>query len=125
MNKKLICILLSGIFLVTMFSMIDNICKAEYLSEKSQIEDIFYGDKIEQESVPFISWHLIIYFGDFYVEGDHVKGHANVMFHFYIPIPIPFIRFNQDVNIDINDSNYDFYKCRHNEYIVTVLYWGF
>ena len=108
-----------------MFSMTNNSCKAEYSSEKSQIEDTFYEDEIEQETVPFISWHLIIYFGDFYIQGDYVIGHANLMFHFYIPIPIPIIRFDQDVNIDINDSNYDFYKRRHTENIVVVLYRGF
>jgi len=113
MNNKIICILLSCIFFMMIFSSMNTNCKANNLFEVSDTKDILDKNDVEFSTLAngnnltfFINgWALVIAHGDFYVEGNNVKGTCKFFFQltvYYYIFPMPFFKSNVTTNWLIN-----------------------
>ena len=68
------------------------------------------------------SMYYVIAFGDFYFEDEHVKGHSIISIGFILPLPIPFIWINTDIDFALHNPNYDVWNCRYSKHIVSLFY---
>ena len=127
MRKKIICILISGIFLLTSFSSINTSTKAKCVPESSKIQNTLCQNKIESIplQIPNSTRQLVFYymigFGNFWVENDSVIGPAVtvVILFYYI---IPQIYHNMAVNVSLhNTGNHTlYYNVRYTNHIFTL-----
>jgi len=124
MKKKIICILISGIFLVTIFSSINTNAKAVCVPELSETKDTVCKNKIELIPLPEPGdWGFVLALGDFHVEGDTIQGHADVFFGVDGTniIPIPFIVRDTDIIVPLHAANPNqIYWLRYNDHRIIV-----
>ena len=120
MNKKIICLLISGIFLMTMFSTINTSSKAECLSELSKTKDILNNNEIESQSLGKTEICYQLYYGNFERIGNTLYGQATIIFQFTTTFPFFMLMtfYNIHLPIDAPNENYTFYKVTYNEHII-------
>ena len=134
MRKKIIGILICGIFLMTSFSVININTKAECVSVLSETQDTRCVNKIEtipskiqSNFIPEVAigpeFGIIIAHGDFYVEGKYVLGHINRALE--ITNFLPHIDRNLDCNYSIvpPNSHFVYYNLHHTNNRITLIYY--
>jgi len=94
---------------MTSLSVITTSTKAKSVLEVSETQDTFYNNIIEKKPLVITGqWAFGIGFGDFYLDGDYAKGHADVIFILdgsLIFIPVPIILFDEEINFSIKDTD--------------------
>ncbi len=125
MRKKIIGMLICGIFFMTSFSSLYTNAKAICVIESSETQDSVCNYKIVSNSLAKMIGFQIL-FGDFYTEDNVVLGETNSMIIWELPSsPIPkFIRYTAPIYYEIyNDApNLLYWKVRYSSNIVTLCY---
>ena len=95
--------------------------KAIIISEIQKIDDPSFSQKM------ILVPHLLFYiaFGDFYVDGNYVKGNAKILFwlcmKYFIFPEIPHIEFNTDFGAKIISDYYDYYKIMYTNHTIIII----
>jgi hypothetical protein len=92
----------------------------EKTSDIQKIDNPSFSKKMELRP------HLLFYiaFGDFYVDGNIVKGDASILFWvsmIYFIFPQPHINFNTDFGAYINTDFYDYYKIMYTNHTIIII----
>jgi hypothetical protein len=126
MNKRIICIVVYGIFLMAIFSSANTNCKGNNVFNLSDTKNILFKNEVNSSSVNKVwAFYYSKAYGDFYVENGHVKGVAKIGFEFvalYFIIPYFNFLYNHPANVPINDTRdfVKFYSVKSNSHWVTI-----
>jgi len=118
MRKKIICILISGIFLLTIFSSVNTSTKANLMSGLFETKNTLSKNKEELTST--VLW-LYIASGDFYVENNTLNGFAKFILSIeFWPLPAISLQKNSNIKeVPLNDPN--FLLFLHTKHLIFII----